>query len=165
MEINILFSFIFLAIFFSAFITSCKINDQKINESEIADKIIAIEKTALDRWGKADPWGYLDIFADDITYFNPFEVHRIDGLEAMKKYYDDPPGQNFIDEYKMTDSKVQFNGNIAILSYHLFNYKQQKDGSLKETTRWNSTKVYALTNGTWKIIHNHWSFLQPDLKE
>ena len=165
MKTNILFLISFLALFVSVIITSCNQSGPELNETEIADKIIAMEKTALDRWGKGDPWGYLEIFADEVTYFNPFEDHRIDGLDAMKKYYGGQAGQIFIDEYKMIDPKVQIHGNIAILTYHLFNYKKQTDGSLKESTRWNSTKIYTLTNYNWKIIHNYWSFLQPDIRQ
>ncbi|MEW6194914.1 MAG: nuclear transport factor 2 family protein [Bacteroidota bacterium] len=144
--------------------TNCQEEEIKVNEKEISDKIISMERTALNRWGKGDPWGYLDIFADDVTYYNPFENSRIDGLDAMQKYYGEQAGQIFIDKYEMTNIKVQLYGDIAILSYNLFNFKKQSDGSLKESTRWNSTKVYRLINSDWKIIHNHWSFLQPELK-
>ncbi|MBU1011792.1 MAG: DUF4440 domain-containing protein [Bacteroidetes bacterium] len=144
-------------------IQSCCSNN-KTNKTEIAQEIINMEKTALDRWGKGDPYGYLDIFSTEVTYFNPFEEHRIDSLIAMMKYYGDQAGQIFIDEYKMIDPIVQIHGNTAILTYHLFNYKKQPNGTMKETTRWNSTKVYLLEKDKWKIIHNHWSFLQPDIK-
>lgn len=153
-----------IVLFACIILTNCKHEERTVNEKEISDKIVTMEKTALDRWGKGDPWGYLDIFAPEVTYYNPFEDKRIDGLEAMKKYYGDQAGQIFIDKYEMTNIKVQLHGNIAILSYNLFNFKKRPDSSLKESTRWNSTKVYCLINGSWKIIHNHWSFLQPVLK-
>ena len=160
-----LFQILFLTIFVGFLLTSCKQDETKVNENEITEKIISMEKTALDRWGKGDPWGYLEIFAPEVTYYNPFESARIDGLDAMKKYYGDQAGQIFIDKYDMTNIKVQVHGNIAILSYNLFNYKKQPDGTFKETTRWNSTKVYCLADGNWEIIHNHWSFLQPNIAQ
>ena len=165
MKIGILSSIIMFAPFLGAFMAGRKQGTPKINETEIADKIIEKEKNALARWNKGDPWGYLEIFADEITYFNPFEKHRIENLDEMNKYYGALAGQNSIDECKMIDPKVQFHGNIAILSYHLFNYKKQSDGSLKESTRWNSTKIYSFQDDDWKIIHNHWSFLQPEIKK
>lgn len=163
LKTNILFSKLFLSIFVVIILTGCKQDELKVDEKEISEKIIAIEKNALDRWGKGDPWGYLEIFAPEVTYYNPFESARIDGLDAMKKYYGDQAGQIFIDKYDMTNKKVQFHGTVAILSYNLFNYKKQTDGTFKETTRWNSTKVYCLMDDNWKIIHNHWSFLQPKI--
>ena len=35
----------------------------------------------------------------------------------------------------------------------------------KTTARWNSTEVYQRINGSWKIIHSHWSYVKPDLNE
>ena len=35
------------------------------------DTIIALERGALDRWGRGDPQGYLDLYARDVTYFDP----------------------------------------------------------------------------------------------
>src|SRR5919202_28870 len=29
--------------------------------------------------------------------------------------------------------------------------------------RWNATEVYRRQDGTWRIIHTHWSFTQPQL--
>jgi len=135
------------------------------DEKALSEKIISLERSALDRWGRGDPNGYIELFAPEVTYFNPFEAHRIDGFLTMRKYYGDQAGQIFIDEYKMVDPRVQIHDNTAILTYHLYNYKKQTDGTLRETTRWNSTKVYALINREWKIIHNHWSLIQPELRQ
>jgi ketosteroid isomerase-like protein len=146
-------------------LTACSHTRTQQEEKELAEKIISLEKSALDRWGKGDPNGYIELFASEVTYFNPFEAHRIDGFLTMRKYYGDQAGQIFIDQYEMRDPRVQIHGNTAILTYHLYNYKRQSDGTLKETTRWNSTKVYALINKEWKIIHNHWSLIQPELKQ
>ncbi len=163
---NLQIQFIFFILTISMIFVGCVNQTEKVKrEAKITNKIVAMEKNALDRWGNGDPSGYLEIFAADVTYFNPFEDHRIDGLEAMEQYYGSQAGQIFIDKYDMTNIKVQVYGNIAILTYNLFNFKKQIDGSLKETNRWNSTKVYNLTNGTWEIVHNIWSFLQPDIKQ
>ena len=34
-----------------------------------ADEILMLERAALDRWGKGDPGGFLELYAADITYF------------------------------------------------------------------------------------------------
>src|SRR5512147_2730445 len=36
-----------------------------------SDQILALERRALDRWGKGDPGGFLELYAADITYFDP----------------------------------------------------------------------------------------------
>jgi len=50
----------------------------------LLEELVALERSALDRWIKLDPQGYLDIQAPDVTYFDPFTERRIDGLDAMQ---------------------------------------------------------------------------------
>ena len=38
----------------------------------LLEELIALECSALDRWIRLDPHGYLDIFAAEVTYFDPF---------------------------------------------------------------------------------------------
>ena len=39
---------------------------------EFADTIIRLERAALDRWGKGDPGGYLEIMATDNDVLRSF---------------------------------------------------------------------------------------------
>ncbi len=57
-------------------------------ETEIASLILSLERTALDRWGKGDPSGYLEISSPDVVYFDPFLERRLDGLKALTDYYE-----------------------------------------------------------------------------
>jgi ketosteroid isomerase-like protein len=123
--------------------------------------IIAMERENLDRWGNGDPQGYLDRYAPEVTYFDPTLEKRIDGRDVMRKYYAPIAGKIKIDRYDMLDPKVQRHGDVAILSYNLVNYGK-KDGTDSVLNRWNSTKVYALIEGQWKIVHDHWSYLKPE---
>jgi len=66
-----------------------------------ADTIIALERGALDRWGRGDPQGYLDLYARHVTYFDPMRDKRIDGLEAMKQALEPIKGLVKVDRYEM----------------------------------------------------------------
>jgi ketosteroid isomerase-like protein len=127
-------------------------------------KIIAMEKAALDRWGKGDPQGYLETYAPEITYFDPAREKRADGIQAMKAYLAPIAGKVKVDRYEMIDTKVQRLGDVAVLSYQLMSHAIMPDGS-PLTIRWNSTKVYGLFDGNWKLFHDHWSFIKPVLKD
>jgi len=50
----------------------------------LLEELVALERSALDRWIKLDPQGYLDIQAPEVTYFDPFTERRVDGLDAMQ---------------------------------------------------------------------------------
>jgi ketosteroid isomerase-like protein len=128
-------------------------------ETEIASKIIAMEKSALERWNKGDVWGFIEIYAPDIVYFDPYLETRIDGLEKLTALYKGIEGQVKVDKYEMTNPKVQITGNISVLTFNLVSY------SGTQISRWNSTEVYRKEkDGTWKIIHSHWSLTKPELK-
>ena len=127
------------------------------------DTIIALERGALDRWGRGDPQGYLDIYARDITYFDPMRDTRIDGFEAMTQALEPIKGLVRVERYEMIDPKVHPAGDAAILTYNLVSHGRSPSGEAM-LVKWNSTAVYARIDGQWKIVHSHWSFTKPELK-
>jgi ketosteroid isomerase-like protein len=127
------------------------------------DTIIALERAALDRWGKGDPKGYLETYARDVSYFDPIQDRRVDGLGAMTDLLTPLTGKIRVDRYEMIGPKVQRRGDVAVLSYQLVSYARGPNGQ-PFTVRWNSTAVYERLERTWKIIHSHWSFTKPEVK-
>jgi hypothetical protein len=55
---------------------------------EVSDRILALERSALDRWGAGDPGGFLELSSADVSYFDPFQEARLDGLEGLTALYD-----------------------------------------------------------------------------
>jgi hypothetical protein len=50
---------------------------------DLVEHIVSLEQAALDRWIRADPDGYLSLYARDATYFDPFREKRVDGLDEL----------------------------------------------------------------------------------
>ena len=132
-------------------------------EARQDDPIIALERGALDRWGRGDPGGYLDLYAQDVTYFDPQRERRIDGLQAMRQALAPIKGMVKVDRYEMLAPKVSRSGDMALLTYNLVSHARTPDGK-PMTVRWNSTVVYAQVDKRWKILHSHWSLTKPELK-
>jgi len=128
---------------------------------EQAGEIIALERAALDRWGHGDPEGFLETYAPEVTYFDPFTAKRIDGLAAMRERYGPIKGMVKVTSYDMIDPRVQGAGDVRVLSYNLVSHSQAPAGDSLMTTRWNSSTVYTRIGGRWKILHSHWSFTAP----
>ncbi|MCD6252891.1 MAG: DUF4440 domain-containing protein [Thermotogae bacterium] len=126
-----------------------------MNEKEISTTIIAMEHAALDRWGKGDPSGFLEISAPDVVYFDPFIERRLDGLKALISYYEGIRGKIQIDRYELINPKVQLCGDIAVLTFNYISYRGETQN------RWNCTEVYRKIDKHWRIIQTHWSFTQP----
>jgi uncharacterized protein (TIGR02246 family) len=129
-----------------------------------ADDVIALERSALDRWGKGDVEGFLSLYAGEITYFDPMQDGRVDGLPALRALYEPISGKFTVDRYEMLRPKVQRYGDVAVLTYHIQNYARQADGSERPTTRWNVTEVFRRIDGRWRTIHSHFSFTKPDVR-
>jgi ketosteroid isomerase-like protein len=127
------------------------------------DPIEALERGALDRWGRGDPGGYLELYARDVTYFDPLREGRIDGLEAMRKLLEPIKGMVKVDRYEMLAPKVSRSGDLALLTYNLVSHARTPDGKAM-TVRWNSSVVYTRSGGSWRILHSHWSLTKPELK-
>ena len=128
------------------------------------DSIVALERGALDRWGKGDPKGYYDLMAGSVTDFDPTTAQRVDGFAALKAHFAPFEGKIAIDRYEMIDPKMQREGNLAILTFNLVDSGARVAGVDQGTRRWNSTEVYQRVDGMWKIVHSHWSYVKPELK-
>jgi ketosteroid isomerase-like protein len=134
----------------------------------LLEELVGLERSALDRWIRMDPQGYLDLQASELTYFDPFTEKRVDGLDAMQIQVAPmtnmkPPFTN--PRYEMIDPKVQDGGDMALLTFNLINYGTPPGSPERVIARWNSTEVYRQIGGRWKIVHSHWSFIQPELKQ
>jgi ketosteroid isomerase-like protein len=149
-------------------LASCAIPAQTGGSADsVLDELVALERSALDRWIRLDPQGYLDLYAPDLTYFDATTERRVVGVEAvrtrlalmkdMKPPFSDP-------RYELIDPKVQQHGDVALLTFNLINYGKLSDGAERELARWNSTEVYSRIQGRWKIIHSHWSYVQAQPK-
>jgi len=132
--------------------------------SDPAAEVIALERAALDRWGQGDPSMYLTLFAPDVTYFDPFQERRVDGVEAMTALFAPITGQIRVDRYDMRGATVQHCGDAALLSFNLVSYRTD-GGRERAISSWNSTEAYRRTPQGWRIFHSHWSFIRPELKD
>jgi ketosteroid isomerase-like protein len=129
-----------------------------------ATQILALERAALDRWGKGDPGGYLDLSAAGVTYFDPLVAIRVDGVAALADYYRPVTGTIAVDRYVMLNPHVVTAGDMALLTFNLVNYNRRTADEETVTSRWNCTEVYHRIDERWRIVHSHWTFTTPTLQ-
>ena len=134
------------------------------NEDALLEQLLSLERAALDRWIRLDPAGYLELYATDVTYFDPSTETRVDGLTAMEQRL--APMKNvklpFADvRYEIITPRVQRLGAAAaVLTFNVVNYGRRPNEPETVISRWNSTAVYSRADGRWKIVHSHWSFVK-----
>jgi len=126
-------------------------------EPDVAATILAMERAALERWGKGDPDGFLEISAAEVTYFDPFVAQRLDGIEALRRWYDQFRGKIQIARFEMIEPCIQLAGDAAVLTYRFDSY------GIGGSMRWNTTELYRRSGSGWEIVHTHWAFYQPKI--
>lgn len=121
------------------------------------ETILARERLALDRWAQGDPYGYLEIDAEEITYFDDIAAQqRIDGLEEMRGYFAALVGKIPPHRYEITDPKVQLFGDVAVLTMHY----EPSTLEGEPLPPWKVTSVYHRSADEWMLVHAHWSTVE-----
>ena len=124
------------------------------------EQILSMERMSLDSWSSGDPRGYAIHVADDATYFDDIgAIERVDGKEAILSYLSSLEGLIPAHTYEMRNSKVQFYGDVGILTFYYEPYSLDGEAD----TPWRATTVYRRINGEWQMAHAHWSLFTEEL--
>lgn len=128
----------------------------------VLGEVMALETAAMARWDKGDPWGFIEISAPEVTYFDTGTPRRLNGREALSAEYTKREGKIHYDVMDFIDPRVQVCGDMAVLFYRFLSTSLNPDGSVSHRTPWNCTEVFVRKNAQWKILHTHWSFIQGE---
>jgi ketosteroid isomerase-like protein len=130
----------------------------KIDVKHISETLFALERSLNERWSTGDSSGYLGNYHEDVTYFDPVIDKLLVGRPAVishiSKIYKNP---NIVrNEYLNPHVIVSEGGDLAVLSYNLNTFVLDQAGAEKMLRAWNSTEVYRLIDGEWRIVHSNW---------
>lgn len=128
----------------------------------VLGEVLALESAAMERWRKGDPWGFIEISAPEVTYFDTGTPQRINGRDALKAEYAQREGKIFYDVMDFVDPQIRVCGEMAVLAYRFLSTRLNPDGSIAQRTPWNCTEVFVRIEGQWKIIHTHWSLIHGE---
>ena len=131
------------------------------NISKITETILILELGINERWNKGDVDGALEMYSEDVTYFDPLTEMRLEGRKAVEAYF-----RKFFEgrlnilrnEFPNPQVIVSDGGDLAVLHYNLVNIVPDGQGGEKQGTPWNSTQVYRFIDGQWRVAHVNWSF-------
>ena len=128
-----------------------------MDQSNAEEAILAQERDALERWSAGDPEGYVQSAAADMTYVDFIGAHlRLDGIQAVRDYLAGLKGAFPAHTYEIVDPRVQVYGDVGILTQHY--YPTSLEGEAMGPSK--ATCVYRWIDGTWKMVHAHWSVIE-----
>ena len=128
----------------------------------VLGEIMALESAAMERWRKGDPWGFIELYDPDATYFDTGTPQRLSG-EALRSELAQRLGQIHYDVMDFVAPSIQVQGDMAVLFYRFFSTRLNPDGSVASRVPWNCSEVYVRSAGQWRILHNHWSYIKGEL--
>ncbi len=122
--------------------------------AEVLAELLSLERAALTRWLAGDPSGFLELCAPDVSYFDPYLAHRIDGLAALTAYYEALRGKIHAPRFEILDPRVHAGVDLAVLAFNFVSY-----GANDVPLAWNCTETYRRAGGParWQIVQTHWS--------
>ncbi len=142
---------------------SCRAQEIRVpdlqGDDSAANVIFRLEDGAMEKWRRGDPMGWIDISADDVSYIDPGLTEPVVGIEAYRKYLEPLAGKILYDGSEYVKPRVALFGSVAVLTYNYHSLSRDPAGGLKRSSFWNTTEVYRLIAGKWRIVHTHWSFI------
>ena len=124
-----------------------------VDQERVMQSLRTQLEPALQSWYRGEPLGYADLYADELSYFDPGTDGSLNGIEALRTHYAPIVGRINIDRHEAVALRLQLHGNVAILTYDLNEYAA--DGP--PSSSWNVTQVYRKIGAEWRVIHGHFS--------
>ncbi len=122
-----------------------------LDQAAVTAELVALERQAMDGWTRGDPDPNLAISAEDVMYIDSGLPAPLEGLAAVKAFFDAYRGKPFFDGHDIVDAKTQVGVDMAVLTYRLILRKGA------EATPYYATEVYQRRDEGWKVIHSHFS--------
>lgn len=137
-----------MSIFLASMAAAMMLMPNSATQAKITEELVALEHVALDGWIHGNPDPNFALFSEDITYFDSGVGKLLDGLPAVKAYFDQYRGKPLYDSYEIRNPKVQGSPEIAVLTYRLVIHNGMTE------TPFHCTEVYRKQGKQWRLIHS-----------
>lgn len=127
--------------------------------SGVLGELMALETAAMTRYDRGDPWGFVEISAPDVTYFDTITEQRINGREELSAEMAKRVGKINYEVMDFVEPHLRLCGEIAVMFYRFISTHLNPDGVITSRKPWNCTEVFRRIDGQWRIIHTHWSLI------
>ncbi|GAB4376318.1 MAG: nuclear transport factor 2 family protein [Calditrichia bacterium] len=123
--------------------------------STLLNELLAVEKACAAAFNRRDVDSILEHFSDDISGFSSTKHERFHGKEELKSTFEYYLSEAEDLTFEIADPEVIDLGELAILT--LYWKVILKSGNKIREVNGRGSHVFRRFNGTWKIIHEHFS--------
>jgi ketosteroid isomerase-like protein len=138
------------------------VQSKRLEYDGVLGELMRLESAAMERWRKGDPWGFIELYSPEVTYFDTGTPQRINGREALRAEVQQREGKILYEVMDFIDPWVLVCGDMAVLFYRFLSTRLNPDGSVASRIPWNCSEIYVRMEGSWRIIHNHWSHIRGE---
>ena len=129
-----------------------------MDEQAILDALLErLHIAMVPYFGESNPSGYVEMYTDDITYFDPWCGGKLAG-NAAREHLMGMAGSIPPLDYEIMNPSVDVAGDAAILT---LNMQLLDPESGTQVAVWNTTQVHDLAASGWPLVHAHWSYAVP----
>ena len=115
-------------------------------------------QTTLDPYlTESDPSGYVGMYADAVTYFDPWADGKLVGI-AARDHLMGLAGAIPHLTYEIIDPSVQLHGDVAVFTLNLALFDPDTGDRFAV---WNTTQIHDRSGGEANLVHAHWSYAVP----
>lgn len=119
------------------------------------DSIQTALKDVLTQWCEGNPLAYTNILDDSATFYRSGSSKMLAGKKIVGQYFSWKSSTRAPARFcDITDPEFKQFGDAAVFTY--FN--------IHDKVVHKATEVYARRNGSWKIVHAHWSTYGASLR-
>src|SRR5512136_2966304 len=80
--------------------------------------ILDLETAAMERWRNGDPFGFVELTADEICYVDPGLTKPIMGLDEYRRYMEQIAGKVHYQRSEFIEPNIVQVGQAALLTYN-----------------------------------------------
>ncbi|HEV2387630.1 MAG TPA: DUF4440 domain-containing protein [Candidatus Acidoferrales bacterium] len=97
------------------------------------------------------------IFDPQITHFHPGSPYRLVGRDRLVREFETAAKSQRDMRFEMIDPQVQMaDGNVAVVTYYIVE-SWAAENNVRNSANEKATEVYVKRNGSWVMIHGHYS--------
>jgi len=122
-----------------------------------AQEVLQVVRRFQEAGVKGDTAALMQIFDGNVTHFHPGSPWRFVGAQRLADEFAVAAKTALDVRFEMVDPDIQFaDKDVAVATYYIVESFADKNG-IRTNVKEKASEVYVKKDGTWRMIHGHYS--------